>query len=61
MLTEMIVQEKIDVKPSMVLAGQQADKTNLWLQQMYRAATSGVDTGPYVAQILGNDEGEEQE
>jgi TRAF3-interacting protein 1 len=30
-LTEMIVGEKIDIKPSMVLAGQQADKTNLWL------------------------------
>lgn len=31
-LTEMVVQEKIDIKPSMVLAGQQADKTNVWLQ-----------------------------
>ena len=30
-LTEMVVQEKMDIKPSMVLAGQQADKTNLWL------------------------------
>ena len=34
-LTEMIVGEKIDIKPSMVLAGQQADKTNVWLQQMF--------------------------
>ena len=58
MLTEMVVQEKMDVKPSMILAGQQADKTNLWLQQMYNAAVSGVDTGPLVAQILGQ-EGEE--
>jgi TRAF3-interacting protein 1 len=30
-LTEMILGEKQDIKPSMVLAGQQADKTNLWL------------------------------
>ena len=30
-LTEMMVGEKIDIKPSMVLAGQQADKTNAWL------------------------------
>jgi hypothetical protein len=30
-LTEMIVGEKIDIKPSMVLAGQQADRTNIWL------------------------------
>lgn len=52
-LTEMVVQEKIDIKPGMVLAGQQADKTNLWLQQMFRAATSGVDTAPYVAELMG--------
>ena len=47
-LTEMIIGEKIDIKPSMVLAGQQADKTNLWLQNMFQAATAGVDTAPYV-------------
>ena len=52
-LTEMVVQEKIDIKPSMVLAGQQAEKTNVWLQQMFRAATAGVDTSPFVAEILG--------
>ncbi len=52
-LTEMVVGEKIDIKPSLVLAGQSADKTNLWLQQMFRAATSGVDTTPHVQQILG--------
>jgi hypothetical protein len=47
-LTEMIVGEKIDIKPSMILAGHQADKTNIWLQQMFRASTAGVDTTPYV-------------
>ena len=30
-LTEMMIGEKLDIKPSMVLAGQQADKTNVWL------------------------------
>lgn len=30
-LCEMVIGEKIDIKPSMVLAGQQPDKTNLWL------------------------------
>jgi len=62
-LTEMMVGEKMDIKPSMVLAGQQADKTNTWLQQMFRAATAGVDSTPYVQQIMGvggeEDEGEE--
>lgn len=52
-LTEMILGEKQDIKPSMVLAGQQADKTNLWLQNLFRASTAGVDTSPFVAQILG--------
>ena len=57
----MVCQEKIDIKPGMVLAGQQADKTNVWLQQMFRAATSGVDTSPYVAELLGHAGGEEGE
>jgi len=47
-LTEMVVGEKIDIKPSLVLAGQSPEKTNGWLQQMFRAATSGVDTTPHV-------------
>lgn len=52
-LTEMVTGEKQDVKPSMVLAGQNPDKTNEWLQTQFRAATSGTDTMPYVQQILG--------
>ena len=63
-LTEMIIGEKIDIKPSMVLAGQQAEKTNIWLQHMFQAATAGIYTTPYVQQILGgggdDDEGEEE-
>jgi TRAF3-interacting protein 1 len=31
-LTEMVNGEKIDIKPSLVLAGQGAEKTNAWLQ-----------------------------
>lgn len=58
-LTEMMIGEKLDIKPSMVLAGQQADKTNMWLQQMFRAATAGVDSTPYVQQILGGGEEED--
>jgi TRAF3-interacting protein 1 len=60
-LCEMVVGEKIDIKPSMVLAGQQPEKTNLWLQQMFRAATAGVDTAPHVNQILGIGGGGEPE
>lgn len=49
----MVIGEKIDIKPSMVLAGQHSDKTNIWLVQMFRAATAGVDTTPYIAEIMG--------
>lgn len=52
-LTELMLEETIDIKPSMVLAGQQPEKTNAWLQKMFAAATSGVDSAPYVAKILG--------
>ena len=52
-LTEMMVGQKIDIKPSMVLAGQQADKTNQWLQVMFQAATSGNDSSPFVQQSMG--------
>lgn len=31
-LVEMMIGEKLDIKPSMVLAGQSADKTNIFLQ-----------------------------
>lgn len=60
-LTEMIVGEQIDIKPQLVLAGQSPEKTNVWLQQMFKAATAGIDTSPYVARILGLDGGEEGE
>ena len=61
-LTEMMIGEKQEIKPSMVLAGQQADKTNIWLQNIFRAATAGVDSAPYVQQIMGaGDEGPEAE
>ena len=47
-LTELVVGEELDVKPSKVVAGHEPDKTNLFLQAMFRAATSGIDTTPHV-------------
>ena len=38
------------------------DKTNIFLQALFRAATSGVDTVPYVKKILGvEDDNEDNE
>jgi TRAF3-interacting protein 1 len=52
-LTEMIVGEKIDVKPTKIVAGLEPERTNYFLQQLFRAATCGVDSTPYVRQIMG--------
>lgn len=52
-LAEMMHGEQIDIKPSMVLAGQQPENTNIYLQLQFRAATSDVDSAPYVAKIVG--------
>lgn len=47
-LTELVIGEEIDVKPTKVVAGQEPDKTNKFLQHMYQAATAGIDTTPHV-------------
>lgn len=47
-LTELVVGEEIDVKPTKIVAGLEPEKTNNFLQSMFRAATSGIDTTPHV-------------
>ena len=60
-LVEAVLQEKIDVKANKIVAGLEPDKTNLFLQALFRAATSGVDSTPFVKSILGADEGGDDE
>ena len=52
-LTELVVGEEIDVKPTKIIAGHEPEKTNIFLQQMFKAATAGIDTTPHVQQIIG--------
>ena len=57
----MMNETQIDIKPSMVLAGQQPENTNIFLQLQFRAATSGIDSAPYVERLLGGGGAEGQE
>ena len=52
-ITEMVVGEKIDVKPTKIVAGLEPDSTNFFLQKLFQAATMGVDSTPYIRKILG--------
>lgn len=56
-LVQLAMGEEIGVRSSKIVAGQEAEQTNIFLQSLYTVATSGVDSGPIVAQIVGGDEG----
>ena len=52
-VTELMIGEKIDANPNKIVAGAEADKTNIFLQYVFKAATSGVDSTPAVRHVLG--------
>lgn len=60
-LVQMAAGEEIPVKSSKIVAGQECEQTNIFLQYLFKVATSGIESGPIVAQILGEgDDGDEQ-
>ena len=52
-LVELVTQEPCDVKLDYTVAKMEAKKTNSFLQLLFRADTSGIDSIPYVKEILG--------
>ena len=58
-LLELMLEEKIDVKPAKVVAGLEPERTNIMLQALFRAATSGIDSGPYIQKLMGGEEAED--
>lgn len=52
-LVQMAAGEEIPVKASKIVAGQECEQTNIFLQYLYKVATAGIDSGPIVAEILG--------
>jgi len=47
-LAEIMNGESYGATPKTIAAGKECEKTNLWLQGVYKAAVSGVDSGPSV-------------
>ena len=47
-VVELMIGEKIDVKPAKIVAGLEPEKTNAFLVMLFQAATSGVDSKPFV-------------
>jgi len=58
-LVQLAAGEEIPVRSNKIVAGQEAEQTNVFLQYLFKVATSGIESGPLVAQIVGGDEEEE--
>ena len=51
---------QLSAKPAKIVAGQEAEKTNEWLQAMYVAATSGKDFKSVIKKMMGGGKVEDE-
>ena len=52
-LTETIIEEKVDVDPVKMVEGLEPERTNVFLRALCQAATSGVDSTPHIQLLFG--------
>jgi TRAF3-interacting protein 1 len=52
LLTEAMLGEEVQVSLSKIVAGLEPEKTNIFLQAIHKAATSGQDSAPFVEKVL---------
>lgn len=51
-ITKIVLNMKLEAKVKNMLAGEEAEKTNIFLQNFYKAATSGKDFPKYIKKYL---------
>ena len=51
-VVQLMNKENYNLNPKAIAAGKECDKTNKFLQGIYKASTSGIDSTPYVQKVL---------
>lgn len=52
LLASLVLGEEVDAKANKIVAGVEPEKTNEFLQALYRAAVSGEDSSSYIDKVL---------
>lgn len=59
-LVELMSKEQVAAKPGKIVAGLEPELTNILFQQVYKLATSGQSSDPFVKKVLTGGKGEEK-
>jgi TRAF3-interacting protein 1 len=59
-LVELMSKQPVEAKPGKIVAGLEPELTNILLQSIFKVATSGAPSEPFVKKILSGGKGEEK-